>query len=93
MIRPSAELGDRHQVALWRLAAVAQYLYDTMAGDGDSDRGSPLPSLATESLREAQRLIDVAIKDGQRTRRSCIAGQVELCEMWKDEPDTSCVDS
>lgn len=83
-IIPTKELGaDPHQVALWRLAAVYQYIYDTMHGDSGSDRGSPLPILATESLRQAQRLIDQAINDGQRTRRSCIGGELVLVERWR----------
>lgn len=71
--------GDAHQLALYRLHAVSQYLYDTMA-DADSDRPSPLPGLATEHLRNAQVEIDEAIKQGQRTRRECLAGQLELSE-------------
>lgn len=73
---------DRHQQALYRLAAVAQYLYDTMNGDADSDRATPdpLPLLAMEQVREAQRLIDLAIKHGQRTRRECLGGHLELVE-------------
>ena len=73
---------DRHQQALYRLAAVTQYLYDTMNGDEDSDRSTPdpLPLMAMESVREAQRLLDKAIKDGQRTRRECLGGHLELVE-------------
>ena len=85
-ITPSKELpADRRQVALWRLAAVAQYLYDTMNGDSDSDRDvpDPLPLMSMEQVREAQRLIDLAIKHGQRTRRRCIGGELELHEIWK----------
>jgi hypothetical protein len=48
---------DQHQQALYRLAAVGQYLYDTMAGDAD-----------------------LAIKHGQRTRRRCLGGQLDLVE-------------
>lgn len=70
---------DPHQLALYRLVAVAQYLYDT-TGDADSDRPSPLPGLATEHLRKAQAEIDEAIKQGQRTRRRCIGGELVLRE-------------
>lgn len=85
---------DRHQQALYRLAAVAQYLYDTMNGDADSGRDvpDPLPLLSMERVREAQRLIDLAIKHGQRTRRQCLGGHLELVERpgpWEapdDEP-------
>jgi hypothetical protein len=85
-IVPTREIGDdRQQVALWRLAAVAQYLYDTMNGDAESDREAPdpLPLLAMEPVREAQRLIDLAIKNGQRTRRRRIGGELELREAWQ----------
>jgi hypothetical protein len=80
---------DRHQQALYRLAAVAQYLYDTMNGDADSDRDvpDPLPLMSMEQVREAQRLIDLAIKHGQRTRRECLGGHIELVERpgpWVD---------
>lgn len=73
---------DRHQQALYRLAATAQYLYDTMNGDADSNRATPdpLPLMAMEPLREAQRLLDLAIKNGQRTRRQCLGGHLELVE-------------
>lgn len=73
---------DRHQQALYRLAAVAQYLYDTMNGSPRSDRTAddPLPALSMERVREAQDAIDAAIKNGQRTRRTCLAGQLELIE-------------
>jgi hypothetical protein len=73
---------DRHQQALYRLAAVGQYLYDTMNGDADSDRDTPdpLPLLAMEQVREVQRLIDLAIKHGQITRRRCLGGDLELIE-------------
>lgn len=73
---------DRHQQALYRLAAVAQYLYDTMNGDEESDRAipDPLPPLAMEPLRGAQNLIDLAIKYGQRTRRECLGGELKLVE-------------
>lgn len=71
---------DPHQQALYRLAAVGQYLYDTMAGDEDSDRPEPLPLMAMECVREAQRQIDKAIKNGQRTRRECLGGHLELVE-------------
>lgn len=73
---------DRHQQALYRLAAVAQYLYDTMNGDAESDRDipDPLPVISMEQVREAQRVIDLAIKHGQRTRRECLGGQLVLCE-------------
>jgi hypothetical protein len=71
---------DKHQQALYRLAAAGQYLYDTMAGDEDSDRPEPLPVLSMECVREAQRQIDLAIKHGQRTRRECLGGQIELVE-------------
>lgn len=82
---------DRHQQALYRLAAVGQYLYDTM-GDRGSDRPAPLPLMAMEPLWEAQRLIDLAIKHGQRTRRDCLGGQLELVERVgriavKEKPD------
>jgi hypothetical protein len=70
---------DKHQEALYRLAAVTQYLYDTM-GDADSDRPDPLPLMAMEPLREAQRLLDLAIKHGQRTRRRCLGGDLRLIE-------------
>lgn len=71
---------DRRQQALYRLAAVGQYLYDTMAGDADSDRPEPMPAMAMECVREAQRQIDLAIKLGQRTRRECLGGHLELVE-------------
>ncbi len=71
---------DKHQQALYRLAAVGQYLYDTMAGDADSDRPEPMPAMAMEHVREAQRQIDLAIKHGQRTRRECLGGEIELVE-------------
>mgnify|MGYP003575497979 CR=1 FL=1 len=73
---------DRHQQALYRLAAVAQYLYDTMNGDEGSERdiADPLPLMAMEPLREAQRQIDLAIKNGQRSRRRCLGGQIQLVE-------------
>jgi hypothetical protein len=75
---------DPHQQALYRLAAVAQYLYDTMAGDVDSDRPEPMPQMAMECVREAQRQIDLAIKHGQRTRRTCLGGDLELVEREGD---------
>lgn len=88
-IVPRDELqADRHQAALQRLAAAAQYLYDTMGGDHRSSEPtarSPLPLLATESVRDAQRAIDKAIKDGQRTRRSCLGGELVLVERWRPE--------
>lgn len=71
---------DNHQQALYRLAAVGQYLYDTMAGNEDSDRPEPLPQMAMECVREAQRQIDQAIKHGQRTRRRCLGGDLKLVE-------------
>ncbi len=73
---------DRHQQALYRLSAVAQYLYDTMNGDAESDRDTPdpLPVLSMEQVREVQRLLDLAIKHGQRTRRECLGGELELVE-------------
>jgi hypothetical protein len=71
---------DKHQQALYRLAAVDQYLYDTMAGDEDSDRPEPLPLLSMECVREAQRQIMLAIKHGQRTRRECLGGHLVLTE-------------
>lgn len=73
---------DRHQQALYRLAAVEQYLYDTMNGDEESDRDrpDPLPSLSMEHVRAAQVAIHAAIKVGQRTRRECLGGQIELSE-------------
>lgn len=84
-IVPTAQIhDDRHQVALWRLAAVEQYLYDTMNGDHESDRMTPdpMPKLAIEQVREAQQCIRRAIREGQRTRRSCIGGEMELAERW-----------
>jgi hypothetical protein len=80
---------DKHQQALYRLAAVGQYLYDTMAGDADSDRAEPMPAMAMECVREAQRHIDLAIKHGQRTRRECLGGHLELVERvgrWVEKP-------
>jgi hypothetical protein len=71
---------DKHQQALYRLAAVGQYLYDVMAGNADSDRPEPLPLMAMECVREAQRQIDLAIKHGQRTRRGCLGGHLVLVE-------------
>jgi hypothetical protein len=71
---------DQHQQALYRLAAIDQYLYDTMAGDEDSDRPEPLPLMAMECVREAQRQILAAIKHGQRTRRECLGGHLKLVE-------------
>lgn len=71
---------DKHQQALYRLAAIDQYLYDTMAGDEDSDRPEPLPLMAMECVREAQRQIQAAIKHGQRTRPECLGGHLELVE-------------
>lgn len=71
---------DAHQQALYRLAAIDQYLYDTMAGDEESDRPEPLPAMAMECVREAQRQILLAIKHGQRTRRRCLGGHLELVE-------------
>jgi hypothetical protein len=72
---------DRHQQALYRLAAVNQYLYDTMGGDERSDQSrAPMPKLAMEPLREAQSLIELAIKNGQRTRRKCLGGDLVLIE-------------
>jgi hypothetical protein len=73
---------DRHQQALYRLAAVGQYLYDTMNGDQESDRETPdpLPLMAMECVREAQRQIDLAIKHGQRSRRRCLGGDLRLVE-------------
>jgi hypothetical protein len=75
---------DKHQRALYRLAALAQYLYDTMAGDAESDRPEPMPQMAMECVREAQRQIDLAIKHGQRTRRECLGGHLELVEQLGD---------
>lgn len=72
---------DKHQQALYRLAAIGQYLYDTMAGDEDSDRSEPMPAMAMECVREAQRQIDLALKHGQRTRRECLGGHLKLVEM------------
>jgi hypothetical protein len=82
---------DGHQQALYRLAAVAQYLYDTMNGDAESDRDTsdPLPQLAMESVREAQRQIDFAIKHGQRTRRRCLGGDLKLVERPYDDETSS----
>lgn len=74
---------DRHQEALYRLALVQQYLYDTMNGGGQrTGRGTPdpLPVLSMDQVREVQRLIDLAIKYGQRTRRECLGGHLELDE-------------
>lgn len=80
-----AHVADPHQRALFRLAAVEQYLYDTMNGDSESNRDSPdpLPTLAMEPVREAQRQIALAIKHGQRTHRECIASQIVLSEEWR----------
>ena len=83
---------DHHQQALYRLAAVGQYLYDTMAGDEDSDRPEPLPQMAMECVRVAQRQIDLAIKHGQRTRRECLGGHLRLVERpgaWTERDDAS----
>jgi hypothetical protein len=80
---------DKHQQALYRLAAVGQYLYDTMAGDEDSDRPEPMPAMAMECVRKAQRQIDLAIKHGQRTRRRCLGGDLKLVEWPYDEPSPS----
>lgn len=79
---------DRHQQALYRLAAVGQYLYDTMNGNERSDRDAPdpLPAMAMEKVREAQMAINLAIKHGQRARRQCIGGQLELVERVGDIP-------
>jgi hypothetical protein len=85
-IVPTADVDtDRHKVALWRLAAVAQYLYDTMNGDAESDRNrpDPLPPYAMEKVRDAQAAIDEAIGRGQRTRRVTIGGELDLNEDWK----------
>lgn len=85
-IVPTAQVhDDRHQVALWRLSAVEQYLYDVMNGDEESDRDhpDPMPALAMESVRDAQRAIREAIRVGQRARRKCIGGELELREDWK----------
>jgi hypothetical protein len=79
---------DKHQQALYRLAAVGQYLYDTMAGDADSDRSEPMPAMAMECVREAQRQIDLAIKHGQRTRRRCLGGDLKLVERPYNEVAT-----
>jgi hypothetical protein len=89
-IVPTAAVSDDpHVAALWRLAGVAQYLYDTMGGDyrSSGDRPSPLPALATENLREAQRRIDKAIGAGLRIRRVCLGGELDLVEFWRDRPD------
>ncbi len=73
---------DKHQQALWRLAAVSQYLYDTMAGDSKSDRPEPLPGLAMDAVRQAQACLDRALMYGARTRprKECSGGQIELVE-------------
>jgi len=68
---------DKHQQSLYRLAAVGQYLYDSFGSD--ENRGG-LPLLALEKVREAQDAIDEAIKQGQRTRRRCIGGEIKLVE-------------
>lgn len=60
---------DKHTRALARLAAVDQYLYDTMGGDWKSDRPMPLPGLAMEHVRRAQHEIHLAIRAACRTRR------------------------
>ena len=81
-MRPVHLTEDKHQQALYRLAAVEQYLYDVMNGDEESDRDTPdpLPLLSMECVREAQRQIMAAIKHGQRTRRECLGGHLELVE-------------
>lgn len=88
-IVPTKELTvDPHTAALFRLAAVTQYLYDTTGGDNFSSEQfhrSPLPEMATEKVREAQRLLHEAVKDGQRVRRVCIGGELTLTENWKPE--------
>jgi len=73
---------DRAQQAIFRLAAVDQYLYDVMNGDDESDRDrpDPLPSLPMDHVREAQRQIRDALKYAQRTRRRCVGGELELVE-------------
>lgn len=71
---------DPHQQALYRLAALGQYLFDTMGSGPESDRPRPMPVIAMEHVWEAQRQIDLAIKQGQRTRRRCLGGELELVE-------------
>ena len=85
---------DRHQQALYRLSAAAQYLYDTMNGDHRSSETGvrppdPLPQMAMERVREAQIAIEDAIKHGQRTRRRCLGGELELHE----RPGPQCPDT
>jgi hypothetical protein len=81
-IVPTRELGgDRHLVGLWRLSAVSQYLYDTMAG-GTSIADGPLPLMAMEKVREAQEAIDDAIRLGRRARPAVLGGEMQLVEDW-----------
>lgn len=82
---------DRHQQALYRLEAVAEYLYDTMNGNAESDRPTPdpLPQMAMEQVREVQRRLDLAIKHGQRTRRKCLGGHLDLVERPGHMADTA----
>lgn len=86
-IWPWREVGDdQHRVTLERLAAVGQYLYDTMNGDaasGDQRPPDPLPELAMEHVRAAQAAIDAAIKAGQRARPGCVGGELDLAERWE----------
>ena len=85
---PSPPAGEAEDTTgpetLFRLAAVSQYLYDTMNGDHLSkhhdSRKDPLPPLAMESVREAQRLLLQAVKDGQREHRVFVGGQIKLSE-------------
>ena len=74
---PSCRLGDdRHQVALWRLDGVVQYLDDVRLWDA-------LPVLPAESVVRACDLLRLSMRDGQRSRRSCLSGQLVLRESWR----------
>ncbi len=86
-IRIRQEGDDRHQIALYRLAAIDQYLYDVMNGDRESSREEPdpLPLMSMECVRDVQDLIQKAIKNGQRTRRRCLGGEMKLSEDWQDD--------
>ena len=68
---------DAHQQSLYRLAAVSQYLYDCF---GNNTNRGELPLLALEQVRKAQDAIDEAIKQGQRVRRRCLGGELDLIE-------------
>lgn len=85
-IVPTSELPfARHEAAMRRLAAVGQYLYDTMNGDGDSSSderpSDPLPELAMEHIRQAQELLYKALGAGRRACRADVDGLV-LVERW-----------